>query len=143
VSASVAGPAALLLLLADFNEPFAGYIKLEQEPINFVETARKLRREIASSDPAAGSEKVHFKTYLPMMLGLKDLRHEDKLIVAFRSFGLDGNGTLDEGEVAQVLDHLGLSLSEVQVADLFREIDTDGAGSIDYKKFMSFAAFAR
>lgn len=43
-----AGPVALLCLLADLNEPYAGYVKLEDEPTSFAESAGAIRRQIKS-----------------------------------------------------------------------------------------------
>ena len=61
---------------------------------------------------------------------------EDDLIDAFRFFDMDGKGLISTVELKFVLMHSGEKLSEEEVDEIIREVDSDCDGFIDYKEFV-------
>ena len=51
---------------------------------------------------------------------------------AFELCDTDGSGTLSTEEFRVALDRLGLGLTERQVGEVMRVVDTDGNGTIEY-----------
>ncbi len=55
---------------------------------------------------------------------------------AFQVMDKDGDGTLDEAELKQAMERLGVGLTDLQLSKLMRAVDTDGEGTIDYNEFI-------
>lgn len=60
---------------------------------------------------------------------------DDDIRLAFRAFDLDGNGQIDRDELKQVLEKLGESLTDEEIAEMIAEADTNGDGVISYEEF--------
>ena len=60
---------------------------------------------------------------------------DDDIQLAFRAFDLAGNGQIDRSELKQVLEKLGESLTDEEIADMIAEADTNGDGVISYEEF--------
>lgn len=54
---------------------------------------------------------------------------------AFEMFDTDHNGYIDAVEFKSFMMTLGDQMSEEQVSELMKEVDTNGDGKIDYKEF--------
>ena len=54
---------------------------------------------------------------------------------AFELCDTDGSGTLSTEEFRVALDRLGLGLTERQVGEVMRAVDTDASGTIEYAEF--------
>ena len=52
--------------------------------------------------------------------------------IVFQKFDEDGSGTIDAGEMARALAHMGLKLPKATIALLMRKYDADGSGEIDF-----------
>ncbi|KAJ4457239.1 hypothetical protein PAPYR_7308 [Paratrimastix pyriformis] len=59
----------------------------------------------------------------------------DELLDIFEYFDTDHNGTLDRGEVAQMMQALGERVRGEEFDRRFAEIDKDGSGTIDLNEF--------
>lgn len=63
---------------------------------------------------------------------------KEELQSSFARIDLDGNGTIEEHEMAGLLDHLGVSFTAKSLRGMFAAIDEDGGGSISQAEFVSF-----
>jgi calcium-dependent protein kinase len=55
----------------------------------------------------------------------------------FRIMDKDGDGKLNKGEVQSgYKEYFGRELSNQEVDDMFKKVDTDGSGEIDYSEFV-------
>mmetsp|Transcript_80551 Transcript_80551/g.93978 ORF Transcript_80551/g.93978 Transcript_80551/m.93978 type:complete len:196 (+) Transcript_80551:33-620(+) len=54
---------------------------------------------------------------------------------AFSTFDIDGDGTIDASELAQVLRDLGQPATDTEIRDLLAVADTDDNGIIDFEEF--------
>jgi calmodulin len=61
---------------------------------------------------------------------------EDDMIDAFKVFDKDGNGSISANELKFVLANTGEKLTQEEIEEMIREIDTDGDGYIDYRQFI-------
>jgi len=52
-----------------------------------------------------------------------------------REFDADGNGTIEPGEFQDFLFALGEVMSVSQVDAIFKKIDVDGSGALDFDEF--------
>lgn len=60
---------------------------------------------------------------------------EEELLQAFKVFDKDGNGTISEVELRDVMKSLGELLSEREIKQMIEEADGDGDGEIDFHEF--------
>lgn len=56
---------------------------------------------------------------------------------AFSLFDKDGDGCITTKELGTVMRSLGQHPTEAELADMVREIDTDGNGQIDFNEFLN------
>jgi len=54
---------------------------------------------------------------------------------AFEMFDEDGSGQIDEDEFADILEYMGMDVSDEKQEKMFKQYDLDGSGSIDYDEF--------
>jgi Ca2+-binding EF-hand superfamily protein len=62
----------------------------------------------------------------------------DPLRDRFERVDTDTNGTIDEPELGQLLDALGVGYTEAQVRATFVSIDTDANGQIELEEFRAW-----
>jgi calmodulin len=70
------------------------------------------------------------------MAGLSDAQIAE-FKEAFALFDKDGDGCITTKELGTVMRSLGQHPTEAELADMVREIDTDGNGQIDFKEFLN------
>ena len=63
------------------------------------------------------------------------LASEEKLKSAFEEADVDKNGTLDEGELAELCQKLGSAMNANQLEQTLRTLDKDNNGTISYEEF--------
>ncbi len=63
-----------------------------------------------------------------------------ELKAVFDSFDADGNGTLSQDEIANVLRSLGMSPSDEDIASIFMHTDSDLSNSIEFSEFAQWMA---
>eukprot|EP01102_Stenamoeba_stenopodia_P001974 TRINITY_DN11782_c0_g1_i1.p1 TRINITY_DN11782_c0_g1~~TRINITY_DN11782_c0_g1_i1.p1 ORF type:complete len:712 (-),score=151.23 TRINITY_DN11782_c0_g1_i1:216-2351(-) len=91
-----------------------------------------------------GDGTIEFREFICGLNVLSSGSFEDKLLLTFRTFDLDGSGYLDKDELGIMFDiqykMLGATDDFVRVSDqmldkLLKEIDQDGNGRIDFTEF--------
>lgn len=63
---------------------------------------------------------------------------QDPVKDRFVRVDVDGNGKIDEAEMARLLDDLGLGYSDAQVHAAFTSIDVNGSGQIELEEFRAW-----
>ncbi|KNC48766.1 uncharacterized protein AMSG_00543 [Thecamonas trahens ATCC 50062] len=58
----------------------------------------------------------------------------------FARMDLDGNGSLDRSEVAVIMSHRGWIVEPKELENIFKVIDTDASGAIEFEEFLSVVA---
>ncbi|XP_021264113.1 lysophosphatidylcholine acyltransferase 2 isoform X2 [Numida meleagris] len=111
-------------------EEFAGYLKL---PISDV------LRELFLLFDRNGDGTIDFREYV---IGLSILCNpantEETIHMAFKLFDQDNDGTITENEFACIIQS-ALGLPDLDVSNLFKEIDKDETGKLSYDEFKNFA----
>ena len=59
---------------------------------------------------------------------------------AFAAFDVDGDGTIDTGELGTVMRRFGQSPTDEELQAMVEEVDADGDGTIDFKEFLRMMA---
>merc|ERR1719163_1932981 len=54
----------------------------------------------------------------------------------FKMFDADNSGTLDLGELRDVMKSIGLAPEEWEIRAMIAEVDADGSGEIDWNEFL-------
>ena len=57
-------------------------------------------------------------------------------IEAFKSFDLDGNGSIDAKELGIVLRNLGENVSATELQSQIDQVDTDKSGAVEFGEFL-------
>ncbi|XP_048814876.1 lysophosphatidylcholine acyltransferase 2 isoform X1 [Lagopus muta] len=111
-------------------EEFAEYLKL---PISDV------LRELFLLFDRNGDGTIDFREYV---IGLSILCNpantEETIHMAFKLFDQDDDGTITEKEFACIIQS-ALGLPDLDVSNLFKEIDADETGKLSYDEFKNFA----
>lgn len=64
-------------------------------------------------------------------------QERDNLSKVFKAFDKSGDGKLSMDEVKEgYLEHYGRIMSDQEVEEMFRAVDTDNSGFIDYTEFV-------
>ena len=58
----------------------------------------------------------------------------------FRLFDTNGDGTISQTELAEALEKQGAELSETDLERIWREVDQDESGCIDFEEFVTLMA---
>lgn len=62
-------------------------------------------------------------------------KEKEEIKEAFDMFDTDGGGTIDMGELGEVMKKMGQNLSGEDLREMFDSVDTDGNGEIDFEEF--------
>jgi len=95
-----------------------------------------------------GSGVLDYTEFLAATIDEKVYSQESIVWAAFRKFDRDGNGTIDKSELAKVLgddtlkDELALFGDQQELTKIFKEIDTNGDGVIDFEEFFAMVRVA-
>ncbi|OXB76114.1 UNVERIFIED_CONTAM: hypothetical protein H355_000213 [Colinus virginianus] len=86
-----------------------------------------------------GDGTIDFREYV---IGLSILCNpantEETIHMAFKLFDQDDDGTITENEFARIIQS-ALGLPDLDVSNLFKEIDADETGKLSYDEFKNFA----
>lgn len=69
-------------------------------------------------------------------------RNFDDLRRLFKEFDADQSNYLSKDELKGALASLGITLTDVQLEELMKEVDLDGNGVIDIDEFVAFLSIA-
>ena len=56
----------------------------------------------------------------------------------FDAIDIDGNGSVDKEEFAQLIRDIGITMTEEELNETFSAVDTDGNMDIDFEEFQAF-----
>ena len=101
-------------------------------------TKKELDEIKAKVDPQ-GNKPLAFADYLKIQNraeGWKAHGTEEEFVQGFAVFDRDGNGLISAGELRYVLTSLGEKLTDRDVDELLRGIETDKDGFINYAEFV-------
>jgi plastin-1 len=76
---------------------------------------------------------------------MSNFNHEElkTFQVQFNSFDVNGDGTIEQHELAQILKNLGEKADPATVKALISEVDTDHSGKIEFHEFLAVIASIR
>lgn|ERR1719195_470028 len=63
---------------------------------------------------------------------------DERLKKTFDDFDKDGDGKIDEKDLAQLLKKWNISVTDIELKDILNELDSDRNGQIDFKEFKNF-----
>ena len=68
---------------------------------------------------------------------MKESNTEEDIRETFQVFDKDGNGFITAAELWQVMTIVGKNLTNKEVDEMIREVDTDGDGQVNYEEFVT------
>ncbi|XP_037703771.1 calmodulin-like [Choloepus didactylus] len=85
-----------------------------------------------------GDGVINFQEFLEAMAKrLEAVGSEpEALREAFRVFDLNNDGRISVAELKQAVTNMGMEISEEEVDEMVREVDTDQDGHVDYEEFV-------
>ena len=84
-----------------------------------------------------GDGSIDFPEFLIMMAcKMKENNSEEDIRETFQVFDKDGNGFISAAELWQVMTIVGKNLTNKEVDEMIREVDTDGDGQVNYEEFI-------
>ena len=69
------------------------------------------------------------------MQKIKNKAREEEMREQFRSFDLDGDGSISRSEFRKVMAYFGTQITEEEMNIIMNKYDGDDNGRIDYKEF--------
>merc|ERR1719240_1468388 len=128
--------AALSSLAVESLKEFAGMGKLKKAPKELEELLKNIDND--------GSGEIDYMEFIAATMDRQKYVQEDVCWQAFKTFDLDGSGTITKDEMMQVFrsgavsDVISMPASEVD--KLIQEADLNGDGEIDFEEFMAMIA---
>ncbi|KAG0353178.1 EF-hand protein [Gamsiella multidivaricata] len=101
-------------------------------------TQAQVRDLVAQADPS-GSNLINFDTFLKVLMrpdGFKPAGTYQEFINGFKVFDKEGNGYISVGELRYVLTNLGEKLTDAEVDELIKGVETDKSGKVNYEDFV-------
>eukprot|EP00929_Paragymnodinium_shiwhaense_P095984 TRINITY_DN5736_c0_g1_i1.p1 TRINITY_DN5736_c0_g1~~TRINITY_DN5736_c0_g1_i1.p1 ORF type:complete len:627 (+),score=192.75 TRINITY_DN5736_c0_g1_i1:77-1882(+) len=95
-------------------------------------------KKIVDALDVNGSRQIDYTEFLAAMLDRRYYHEEGVLWTAFRYFDKDGNGEIDDNELASVLADESLEelASKQQISQVMKDCDFNGDGKIDFDEFV-------
>lgn len=79
---------------------------------------------------------IDFTEFFDLMYKkMKETEMEKEILEIFEALDRDGNGVLSGLEIQSIMELVGVSLSDDQVADLIKQADLDEDGSLNFNEF--------
>lgn len=99
-------------------------------------------RQIITEIDEDGNGQIDFDEFVGLMTSkMKEAsRDETEMREAFKVFDRNGDGKISCKELKYVLTSIGENLTDAEFADLIREADIDGDGSISFDEFSNVLA---
>jgi len=83
-----------------------------------------------------GSGEIDWTEFVAASIDSQKYNKRDVLWNAFRTFDLDGDGSISKSELRQVMEAGNSGVSDEQIQELMNDGDEDGDGEIDFEEFM-------
>lgn len=89
-----------------------------------------------------GSGVLDYSEFMAAALDKRKYIQEDMCWRAFKTFDVDGGGTIEKGELLKLLgfdklaDELQIEVTEAEVDAIMQEVDLNGDGKIDFDEFL-------
>merc|ERR1711988_1058655 len=95
-------------------------------------------KQIMEGIDAGGSGVIDYTEFLAATIEKRQYIQEDVCWTAFRVFDMNGDGKITPNELKMVLNNGNMeSVMDINAtADLLKEVDKSGDGTIDFKEFM-------
>mmetsp|Transcript_29922 Transcript_29922/g.88973 ORF Transcript_29922/g.88973 Transcript_29922/m.88973 type:complete len:112 (-) Transcript_29922:688-1023(-) len=92
--------------------------------------------EVFNEVDADKNGEIDFDEFTIMMQSTAGDRGErQELVDAFAVFDEDGSGSTSKAEVKEIMEKFGQKLTEAELTQVMKEVDTDGDGQIDFEEF--------
>ncbi|KAI8037192.1 uncharacterized protein LOC128255693 [Drosophila gunungcola] len=80
---------------------------------------------------------IELNDFIELMTRIyKMMEHNDYLEAAFNAFDRDQDGFISHSELRNVFTSLGEKISDEEFDEVFRQVDIDGDGTINWKDFV-------
>lgn len=90
-----------------------------------------------SINPESDGQETDFEGFLKLMRKkLNEPEMDEEMFEAFKTFDKKGKGYYDVNEMRDVLEQYGEKLTLAEAQQLFRDIDMDGDGKIQFEDFV-------
>jgi Ca2+-binding EF-hand superfamily protein len=110
------------------------------ENSNFISFAITIYKQIISDLDKNNDGIISFAEFLEIIAAETVINKENGghvLRAVFKQFVEDENGTISAVEIQKLLKKLGDNLSDKEVNEIIRGVDSDGDGKIDYEEFLN------
>ena len=88
-------------------------------------------------NPESDGQETDFEGFLKLMRKkLNEPEMDEEMFEAFKTFDKQGKGYYDVHEMRDVLEQYGEKLTLAEAQQLFRDIDMDGDGRIQFEDFV-------
>mmetsp|Transcript_26332 Transcript_26332/g.25514 ORF Transcript_26332/g.25514 Transcript_26332/m.25514 type:complete len:131 (+) Transcript_26332:972-1364(+) len=75
---------------------------------------------------------LEYSEFITACKNEEDLLTENKMITAFQMFNLEEKGSITVANIKEVLESFDQHISEEEIEEIMKTVDSDGSGSIDY-----------
>ena len=98
-----------------------------------IEETRNVERGDRSSNASSNASHTDSKSRMKRLSSRDDFASNLKSI--FNRYDDDGSGEIDANELMEIMQSLGVSVTEEEISAMVQEIDADGSGTIDFGEF--------
>jgi len=95
-------------------------------------------KEIMNTVDVDGSGRIDYTEFVAAAMDKQQYLREEAVWAAFRVFDKNGDGTITQSELKQVLESKNLDTvaTRKQIQELLKEVDQNGDGQIDFAEFL-------
>ncbi len=108
----------------------------KKAPARTLKPAVKAKAPVKKKKASRRAPPMHAKVNHPE-LDERDGEHDEAFEI-FKSFDRDGSGSIDKAELARLLEALGQSLDEEELAVALHTIDSNTSGRVSWEEFKAW-----